>query len=282
MAVLSGATICTRLNELFPAGAPSEEKVKAAKYYLTLGGSFLILPNGEKYGRERPRRKPFIIRPGETAYLSSAEHLLMPKDLVGIIGPRFSGAEMGMLFFGGMVIDPGWGTKGRPKGQPLSFNVANVGREILELRPGKDAIASLAFMQLDEPADRIDDSFDHAIRLREEMFRSDKRKPSGALGLVEDLGQIREEVDRMQGKVDTVVLFGVVVLAATLFAAVIAAILSFSNENGAAEISPQAWEKISFALGIVVVGTLAVVAFFYLGVRCVGNLIGYFRKRNID
>jgi deoxycytidine triphosphate deaminase len=289
MTVLSGATICTRLPELFPAHDADEQKVKAAKYYLTLGEIFLILPNGEKHGPDRPRSKPITIWPGHTAYVSTAEHLVMPDDLVGIIGPRFSSAEMGMLFFGGMVIDPGWGVDGRPLGQPLSFNIANVGRSPLALRPGEDAIASLAFMELDKAADqdssydnRRDTSYDKAIRMREELFASKKRRPSGALGLVEDLGDIREEVDKMKASLKTVVLFGVVVLAATLFAAVIAAILSFSNDSGAAEISSESWESIGWALGSVAFGTLAVITFFYAVVNLGGKLIGHLRSRGIE
>lgn len=282
MTVLSGITIRDRLTEIFPAGDADRDKVKAAKYYLTLGEVFLILPNGRKYGPGRPRSKPIIIWPGQTAYVSSEEHLVMPQDLVGIIGPRFSSTEMGMLFFGGMIIDPGWGTNGRPLGQPLSFNIANVGREPIELRPGEDAIASLAFMELDQLADGADPSCDKAILIREELFADKKRRRSGALGLVEDLGEIRLEVDKMKASLKTVVLFGVIVLAATLFSAVIAAILSFSNESGAAEISSGAWGSIARALGIVVVGTLVLVSLFYIGVSLAGKLIGYLRRRKLD
>jgi hypothetical protein len=280
--VLSGVTIDDRLPELFPAGDAKRGKVKAAKYYLTLGEIFLILPNGEKYGPNRPRTKPITVWPGQTAYVSSEEHLVMPQKLVGIIGPRFSSAEMGMLFFGGMIIDPGWGSNGRPLGQPLSFNIANVGREPIELRPGEDAIASLAFMELDRPAESADPSCDKAILIREELFADKKRRPSAALGLVEDLSEIRLEVDKMKASLKTVVLFGVIVLAATLFAAVIAAILSFSNESGPAEISSDSWISIGVALGIVVVGTLVVVALFYMGVSAGGKLIGYLRRKRIE
>lgn len=279
MSVLGRKAILDRLDELFPVGA-KPENVKAAKYYLTLGKSYLIMPNGKRF-RDRDRSRRIIVRPGQTAFLSTAEHIVMPDDLVGIIGPRFNSAELGILFFGGMLVDPGWGKNAR-QGQPLSFNIANVGRFPLELRPGQDAIASVAFLDLRDPQPEspVDATTDRPIELREELLSEKKKRPIAALGLVEDLGQIREQVDRMQASLKTVVLFGVVVVAATLFAAIIAAILTISDQSNSDQISSESWEAIGRALGITVGGSLVVVAFFYLFAALLGKAFGRARRRH--
>lgn len=270
MSILGRDAILQRFDEIFPDGEAKKANVKAAKYYLTLSKSFLILPNGERYDGENECGRSVVIEPGQTAYVSSAERVLIPPDLTGIIGPRFSIVEQGIFFFGGMLVDPGWGAK-HGTGEPLSFNIANLGRLPLEIRPGEDFIASLAFLEVEKESHRRrrrrrspaleGDPTEKAIRVREELFSSKGMTPS-ALGLVEDLGDIRKEVDQLQASVNQVVLFGVIVLAATLFAGLIAAILGSSGNSGA-ELSAGSLREVGWSFGVVVAVVALLVTLFY-------------------
>ncbi|HET7121797.1 MAG TPA: hypothetical protein VFI17_11200 [Solirubrobacterales bacterium] len=291
MSVLGKAIIEEREQELFPWGS-NPENVLDAKYYLTLGEHFLILPTGKRFGEERARKRAIIIEPGQTAYVSTAEHVAMPDDLIGVISPRFTGTELGILFFGGLLVDPGYGRDdeiGEAAGEPLSFHIANVGRNSLALRPG-DPIASLAFLTIKNaegngvtPGDKkAERSRKKPIELREELFAGKREKPSGALGLVEDLRQIQKQVDKLQAAVKTVVLFGVVVLAATLFAAVIAAVFSFAGNNDGAKISDEAWSSLGKALGMVVGGTFAAFALIWLVISLASWLMEKRRRQSLD
>jgi len=265
MSVLGKHEILKRFDEFFPAGKPEwQENVKAAKYYLTLSATFLILPDGTRFGASGKRARSLVLEPGQTAYVSSEERVVIPADCVGIIGPRFSSAEQGLFFFGGMLVDPGWGTSSQnSSGEPLSFTIANLGRQPIELRPGEDVIASLAFMKVKgaPPHTHESEVIDKPILFREELFRKGNEKPCSALGLVEELGSVRTEVNRLKDSQNNVILLVVVVLAASLFAAIVAAIFGSSGEEGSAP-SVESWPTIAGICGSVLLGTLLVIWIF--------------------
>ncbi|MGN6274870.1 MAG: dCTP deaminase domain-containing protein [Solirubrobacterales bacterium] len=299
MGMLGKEAILHRFDEIFPSGGAEESNVKAAKYYLTLSKSLLILPNGKRYVGEHERGRPVVIEPGQTAYVSSAERVLMPPDLAGIIGPRYSIAEQGFFFFGGMLVDPGWGAKDGA-GEPLSFHVANLGRMPLEIRPGEDFIASLAFLEVEKESRRPSrwrrrpplesDPTETAIQVREDLFSGKSRSPS-ALGLVEDLGHIRNEIDKLSASVTQVVLFGVIVLAATLFAGLIAAILGSSGGSGvsifgsggsgANELSASSLWELGLSFGVVVAAIALLVALFYGMAKAFARWMAWQRGRRL-
>jgi deoxycytidine triphosphate deaminase len=268
VSVLGKREILRRFDELFPDGRDEwKQNVKAAKYYLTLSGRYLIRPDGKRFGPDDNPARHLVLQPGQTAYVSSEERVVIPDDCVGIIGPRFSSAEQGLFFFGGMLVDPGWGRRAdyRPWGEPLSFTIANLGRQPIELRPGEDVIASLAFMKVKKPGKHSHDPevTDKPIQFREELFAPGNREPCSALGLVEELDSVRAEVRRLKDSQTNIILLGVVVLAASLFAGIVAAILGSSGENGAAELSVDAWPTIVLGLILMLVTVLGIIAVFY-------------------
>jgi deoxycytidine triphosphate deaminase len=292
VSVLGKKAIDARFSEIFPSRG-RRENVKAAKYYLTLSGDFLIVPNGTRYRPPESRATRFVVQPGQTAFVSTVEHITMPHDLIGIIGPRFNSAENGILFFGGMLVDPGYGFQGTDEGpgEPLSFNIANVGNTPLELRPGKDEIASIAFFEVTEPLKPVKLRSEFPVtnpeKIRSELFHANAGKterPTGTLGVIEDVRQMRADVDKLKASVNQVVLFGVVVLAATLFAAVVAAILGFASSNGAVNPSldsGEILETIGLALGVGVVLMAVIVIIFYALVPVGAKMIGLSRRRNL-
>jgi deoxycytidine triphosphate deaminase len=153
--MLSDILIEERFDEIFDPGTADRSKVRAAKYYLTLGHEFLILPDNRRYGENTPCRRGFVLEPGQTALVSTKERISIPVDLSAIFGPVFDLSDSGILFFGGMLIDPGFGgfVEGNehwhPKPEPLSFYLANVGSQAYPLHPGTDRIASIAFIPLE-------------------------------------------------------------------------------------------------------------------------------------
>lgn len=272
MGVLGVAEIEERLGEIF-AETGSPDRVRAAKYYLTLGEEFRVFRAGRVSTAARPRRAPFVLKPGETAFVTTAERLTMPRDLVGLLGPRFDNTERGVLFFGGNLVDPGygWDEDGLPRGgEPLSFTIANVGASTFELRPGEDEIASLALLEVTHPPSpallrgRFFNS--RPTQTRGEMLGDSTSPPAGPLGLLEDVPELSERMNRIEVKVEQVVIFGVIVLAATLVAAVTTAILDLTGkvgELGSVEHGDPIWKSLGFTLGVAILGVVLVIMAFY-------------------
>lgn len=293
MSVLGGATIASRLDEIFADGTGDPEMVRAAKYYLTLGDRVLILPDGKRvWENGRPHRRAFTLNPGETALVSTKERLSMPLDLAGIFGPTFGLSNHGIFFFGGMLVDPGYGRDrngevGSRDPMPLTFYLANVGASSLQLKPGKDRIASISFLSVEgstvSPAQLArgsadPDTMSPSDRMREEreeIFLS-KELPGKALGLVGEITDIGKSLDKLEASVNQVVLFGVILLATTLVA--ITTTLALDGDPGAPSFKSMDWLETSAAVGVVVVEVMILVGLFYVTVLGVAKILGL-RKR---
>lgn len=236
MSVLSNAGIKKQFTDIFVEGG-NEVNIRAAKYYLTLSHCNLILPSGKRYAEGDKCVGDFLIEPGETAFLSTAEKIVMPRHLIGIIGPQFNSAEHGVLFFGGMLVDPGFGLP--QGGEPLSFYIANLGAQPIVLRPGRDTIASIAFFGVEDPPgeEELKDPERLGIFAPEEarkaLFdpREKERRPS-ALGQVESFSDVVDRVDKAKASVDQVVMLGIIVLVTALLGAITAALFEIEPASG--------------------------------------------------
>jgi hypothetical protein len=291
--VLGGEKISSRLQEIFgETGDP--DAIRAAKYYLTLGEDLLILPNGDRvWGKGNPRRRrSFTLNPGDTALVSTKERLSVPLDLAGIFGPTFALSNGGIFFFGGMLVDPGFGCgrdgKVGPKDPlPLTFYLANVGASSIQLKPGEDHIASISFLPVEgsavpptprylRPTDpKAKSPSDRMREEREEIFLS-KEPPGRALGLVSEVTEIGKSLDKLEASVNQVVLFGVILLATTLVA--IMTTLALDKDPGAPSFKSMDWLETSATVGVVVVEIAILVGLFYLSVLAAARIFGL-RKR---
>jgi deoxycytidine triphosphate deaminase len=276
MAVLGDRDIHSYFDYIFAAGTAQRDQIRAAKYYLTLGERFLILPDGTRVGEaDRPRRRPFVLEPGQTALVSTKEKLVIPSYLSAVVGPVFDLSDNGILFFGGMLIDPGFGLKRDGDSwteahEPLSFYLANVGSQPRQFSPGKDRVASIAFLPVtnahttaDFPAELETTA---AREAREELFDSKHAGPSRALGLVEDIGDIRHRVDKFEVSTQQVVLFGVIVLAITLFAAIVTLAI---DDPATREVSSLELSDVTKTIGLAVAELAVLVSLFYVAVSAV-------------
>ena len=280
MTVLGDKGLTERFDEIFVPGTADRERIRAAKYYLALGDRALILPDGSRYLEDDSQGPPlygsFVLEPGQTALVSTSEKLMMPTDLAGIVGPVFDHSKTGLLLFGGMLIDPGLGLERRGDAwvdapEPLSFYLANLGSEPFQLTPGYDRIASIAFVLVDQPHQRQSlpehletDSARNARRGLFDPRRPDGTGPQRALGLVEEIGDLVHRVERFEESTKQVVLFGVLVLAVTLFAAVVALL---STEAGKSLELRLQWYEVLPALYLIAAVPAGLTGCFYLWVK---------------
>jgi hypothetical protein len=276
MTVLTDSTIADRFPEIFASGSGNRANIRAAKYYLTLGEDLLFLPGGEDYLSGHYRRHYFTLLPGQSAVISTKERVAMPEDLVGLIGSRYENSERGLLFFGGMIVDPGYGLRtdasNEVAGEPLFITIANVSDKAIEMRPGKDFIASIAFLALEErPTGEAKKAYSIARPAldREEEIRDGM--PFRPLGFVEELEKVKVELDKVSASTTQVVLFGVVVLSVTLTAAIISATFT---ADGHFETQESLARSLGLTLGVVFAAVILASGLFYTWIAAVASKRG--------
>ena len=194
------------LGEIFLAGTWDRQSVRAAAYDLRIADDFLIISRGEGerawvYDQGRRRREPITLQPGQMAYVSTAERLAMPWDLVGQIGIKSSWARRGLEIRGGAFVDPGFGqhTEG---GERLHFLLMNTSARDVHLHPGVEKVASLQLFTLvgDVPAEIRERPVRGMEDAREVLFEESPEGPPGvdlALGYFRELSAVRGELHEL-------------------------------------------------------------------------------------
>lgn len=287
MTVLGDRDIARNFGEIFDKGTASRSRIKAAKYDLTLGGDLLILPSGRRYADKNghtPKVSSFLLNPGESALVSTEERISMPPNLAGFFGPSFDLSEHGVLLFGGMLVDPGFGfyideDQWIRQPEPLSFYLANLGSDPLQLRPGQQRVASMAFMEISDPRslDEFEPRFEAvtARNLRSELFDSEHEDPPRTLGLVRGISELDHRVDKFEASTFHVVVFGVIVLAITLFAAIVSLVVS---EPARPVVSDLAIEEVLLTVGLVVVELMLIGLGFWLTIAGTSKALRAWRR----
>lgn len=281
MAVLGRSEIRRRLEgelgdaEIFQAGTWSEDSLRGASYNLRIAGDYLILPDGTRYWDGSPDghkkcSKPFWLRPGDVAFVSSVEELCMPLGLSGNIAPRFRRALEGILVMGGMLVDPGY--RGR-----LHFQLANLGNEPFRIKPGVTSVAAIQLLPVEGQAgsERIPTSHD----LLEQIFESGASGPHAPLRFFSRVEELRTDIARVQddGAEDRVKLeatkrsteqllvFGVFLVSITLFTVAIGALIDALAGSGLKDASKTA-ANVEFTFPGLVLGAALLVI---VAVACV-------------
>lgn len=287
MAVLGDRDISSRFDEIFEKDTADRGNIRAAKYYLTLGERLLILPNGRRYPEQASKglHRPFTLAPGQSALVSTKERIAMPTDLSGILGPAFDLSEEGILFFGGMLVDPGFGLNKEDEGwvrrpEPLSFYLANLGSDPFPLTPGRQRIASIAFLEVSNARaiDEFEPRFEAttARKVRADLFDPHYADPPNTLALVRDISELDQKVEKFEASTFHVVVFGVIVLAVTLFAAIVSLVVS---EPAAPVVSDLEIKEVLLTVGLVVAELLGIVALFYATIAATQGALRWWRKR---
>src|SRR5256885_8904806 len=116
---------------------PFEPKnLKAASYNLRLGDQY---SKGSVAGRFDEHNTELVIKPYEAVLIQTKETLRLPRHLIGRWNPRVSMIFDGLVWVGGVHIDPGW------EG-PLWCPVYNLSKEPIKLQRGTP-FASVDFVK---------------------------------------------------------------------------------------------------------------------------------------
>jgi hypothetical protein len=213
----------------------------------------MVIPSGDRgeltryFGPKNPRQLPIILNPGETAVVSSEERFCLDFNIAGNIGVKFSLASQGLLILTGMALDPGYGRELDSNGvwvpmrdQRLHFVVANVGARPISLKPGTERIAFLQLFAIDEVVPRETPSLGWSA-LTESLFKSPDGETMlpGGLAYFRNVQELKVRVEDMERKVQEttsmvdkiekasnyVVVFGVFLVAVTIFGLVLNALV---------------------------------------------------------
>lgn len=134
--ILGTEKILERLEkgEIFHKGTWESECLKEASYALRVAPDGMVV-GGNAYGPgKRYPHRVIKIEPGRIAILSTKERLCMPGDLVGKLGVRLDFASMGLTGLMGIQVDPYYGVDHEQ--ERLYIKVANFGNKTVDIRPG--------------------------------------------------------------------------------------------------------------------------------------------------
>lgn len=95
--------------------------------------------------QEHEKKKAYLLKPGETVFLSSVENIRLPNDCMAIVNQRNSSIRQG-LFVSAPVYHPGHHTK-------IFIRVTNISQDGCRLTAG-GSIASIMFYALSRDVER--------------------------------------------------------------------------------------------------------------------------------
>jgi len=274
--ILGGKSIEARLNagQIFRKDTWEKSSIKEASYALRVANDGMVIGDDIYEPGKNYYSKPFIeIEPGRIAILSTVERLCMPNDLAGKLGIRLDYASRGLTGLMGIQVDPCYG-QNRPD-ERLFIKVANFGNETVKIPPG-DAVFNIEFSKVENPItvdkpstwERIKRSIaDQPSETRDWTYMT--RVQTDAQGIESRVGR---DIDSIREGPQSVVMFGVFLVAITILGVMITLILNVdSAPNWVAE-----WGWIALMV-ILFVAVLAIVVF----VTIVGiTFWGTMRKHN--
>lgn len=263
-----------RRGEIFAMGTWDQRQLRHTAYDLRVARDLSIVPitsaNGtrahRRFLRGQPGPRAFDLLPGESAFVSTLERIHLAWSITGTVGTKFAMAAKGLLILTGSCIDPGFGMVLDESGawqpsqdQRLHFVLANVGPEPIEVATETDAIATLQLyrvplVETDKRRPVVSEGFSSI----EQTYLADVSAPP-VLAYFKQISDMRQDVDRLaheseqnarraevavQG-VNTVVLFGIYLLAVTVLGLVFA---TFVGGAGKLLDSPNWWQR-GIALG---------------------------------
>jgi deoxycytidine triphosphate deaminase len=318
MSVLAKSEILRRLEEgkIFMAESWDAGCLRSAAYNLRVATDYLIAPSGTRYWPDGPPGQtecvaPFSLAPGEVAFVSTVERLCLPFDVAGNIAQKFSVTRNGILVLGGLLVDPGYGCELRKdgkwwvkeNGQRLHFQLVNVGDREFAIAPGKTSVAGIQFMTLDgfvmtAGETESDVMVPNSDDLLEDLFGKGDARPLAPLAFFPRMADLREDLDRASSRIekqkikldstkrstDQLVVFGVFLLAITLFtvacAALIDAIATGTPEKAKGALkNTNVGDALSHEGVIVAVAVTAVVLAFCLTATATGFGVLRLRQR---
>lgn len=180
---------------------------------------------------------PLILRPGQTAFVTTHEQLNLPNYLAGNISIKGALARQGVLLMTGLVVDPGYGPKEGIDGKQirdgrLHFYLVNLGREDVVIQPLRTKVATIQFIRIDGHAGELDDTSVDDLWKRQDI------KLGSGLGFIENLTTLKETVadikqrlDRQARATEIVIAAAIFVLATTVLGVSLSTILTLASDD---------------------------------------------------
>ena len=271
--VLAHSEILSCLNEgrLFQKNSWDPQNIRAAAYDLRIADDLMIVPDpghpsGKRYKRGDKREQPVILRPGEVAFFSTAEHICMPWDISANIGIKFNFPRRGILILTGLLVDPGFGMRREgnswvPKNdERLHFLVANIGPQEIVMLPGSEKIASIQFLHVSGTV------FQKEVVSTADMdreFFDPKTETKMGLSFFQDMAKLRTEFVEFKNRFEAVergsnqiVMFGVYLLTASILVAAMVVLLSMVSSDDLtvklatiSRLAPKTWKGVAALVG---------------------------------
>ncbi len=261
-------------GEIFRKDTVSKSSIKEASYALRMADTGMVI-DGEVFSPDGdPYPNPIIeIKPGRIAILSTKERLCMPGDLVGKLGVRLDFASRGLAGLMGIQVDPYYGMDHPTKDERLFIKVANLGNETVKINPS-DAVFNIEFSEvegatkpdppkrptwdrlLEELANQEHSDWTFVARVQTDLDkRADELESQMSKDLTETRAQQQRELSGVRDNQQSVVLFGVFLVAITILAVVIGVIL---RVEGAPSWLPNGgWILLLVLCSIAAIGILA-------------------------
>ncbi len=219
-----------KAGQIFRYKTSSDEFIKEASYALRVANHGMVV-NGDIFepGNEYPHS--FIeLKAGRIAILSTVEQFCMPEDLVGKLGVRLEFASQGITGLMGIQVDPYYGLDYAD--EPLYIKVANFGSEDIKIRPG-DPVFNIEFSTVegaekpDPPKGRTWSRVMEGLKGQQQIdWTYMARVDTDAQGIETRLMGV---VNGIRDSQQSVVMFGVFLVAITILAAFIGVILNVKD-----------------------------------------------------
>ena len=256
--ILGTDEIISRLNkgEIFREGTRDLKCVKEASYALRVAGDGMIIDKEIiEPGNTSKSRSRITIRPGRIAVLSTVERLCMPSDLVGKLGVRLKFASKGLVGQMGIQVDPFYGLDDKGEGARLYIKVANLGNNDVVVRPG-DAVFNIEFSKVKGARRPDEPRVDTWERLMRTVGDPDYQDWTYMTRIQSNLNK---RVGEIRDSYQAVVLFGVFLVAITILAVMVTAILNV--EGAPSWVQDTGWNVLII---LCIIATGAIVLFLIL------------------
>ena len=139
----------------------------------------------------------FIIKPGETAYVTTEEDLDLPNNIFCQLSTKRKLSHDGILLLGGFSIDPNY--KGK-----LFFGLHNLSREDYPFRPGKKLVAGIFYELNNDEAKLINSNPESFYDFPDELVKNIKSfKSASTEALEEIISDLRLSVNNIKDQIDS-------------------------------------------------------------------------------
>ncbi len=234
MGLLNEGEIRDRLNrepsEIFLRPTWTERQLRGAGYDLRIDSRIRGL-NAKEFPPDQDHGEELRLEPGDTASVLSFERFVMPWDLAANLGLRFRYAREGLSVVTGLLVDPGYGWREaegelRPIGAPLHFFLTNIGSDPIRIRLGESGagVLSVQFLQINPPEEHAEVTPPSDVAATQALwaFRNIEEIKARADRDRSMLETLKSEVTVTRRASEQIAIFGVFLVAATLFGVAIA------------------------------------------------------------